>query len=65
MPKSINSAEELEQHYTTLLNDGSSQASKDMQLTKLDEYKLADIDAINKVRFSFGTFLTGYWNTNL
>ena len=51
MPKLIISAEELEQHYPSLLTEGSSQASKDMQLTKLDEYKLADIDAINKVSF--------------
>lgn len=49
MPKSINNAEELEEQYPSLLTEGSSQASKDMQLTKLDEFKLADIDAINKV----------------
>ena len=49
LPKTINTPEELEFHYPTLLTEGSSQASKDMQLTKIDEYKLADFNAVNKV----------------
>jgi hypothetical protein len=49
MPKTILNAEELELHYPSLLTDGSSQSGKDMQLTKHDEFKLADIEAINKV----------------
>lgn len=51
MPKTISSSEELELHYPSLLTDGSSQsqAKKDLRLKKQDEFKLADIEAINKV----------------
>jgi hypothetical protein len=34
MPKIISTPEELEHHYPSLLTEGSSQASKDMQVTK-------------------------------
>ena len=36
-----------------------------MQLTKLDEYKLADIEAINKVRNSVRIKVSGDWRANL
>jgi len=65
MPKTISTPEELELHYPAILTEGSSQASKDMALTKQDEFKLADIDAINKVRKSLLYFMIGNRNANL
>ena len=65
MPKIISSPEELELHYPSLLTDGSSQASKDLQLTKQDEFKLADIEAINKVCSSCSLTIQGDGHTYL
>lgn len=48
MPREIKTGEELELHYPTLLNEASSQANKDMQMTTLDEFKQADIASLNK-----------------
>lgn len=48
LPKNISTAEELEYHYPTLLNEARSQSNKDMQMTKIDEYKITDLQSLNK-----------------
>lgn len=65
MPKTISTPEELEYHYPSLLTEGSSQASKDMQITKQDEFKLADIEAINKVSKFVNSSILGNRLTHL
>ena len=48
LPQNIQTHEDLRSHYPYLLYEGSSQASKDMQLTVDDEYKMADLESVNK-----------------
>ena len=48
LPQNIQTHEDLRSYYPYLLYEGSSQASKDMQLTVEDEYKMADLESVNK-----------------
>lgn len=48
LPKEIKTPLDLEIQYPNLFNEASSQANKDMQGTKQDEYRNADLESINK-----------------
>ena len=48
LPRKLGSAEHLRQEFPYLLNEGSSQANKDMQPTTEGMYKEADFKSINK-----------------
>lgn len=48
LPRTIATPEEFEHFFPTLLNEASSQANKDLQVSRTDEYKNADRECLNK-----------------